>query len=94
MAFQAWAFFIFISSIVALNHRFGKTWDDEKHETERRRARTRARLARQKREEAEAHEAARKKRKEARAKRAQEQERLAEIRADKRRWIYGQHSVV
>ena len=92
MAFQAWTYILMFFSIVALNHRYGKSYEDTFAAKERRRARTQARMAKADAAEKEADEAARKKRREAREKRRKEQERMEGIKGKERVWVYGHHT--
>lgn len=89
MAFASWAYFILVASIVALNHKIGKPWDDERGEIERKKARTRERMRQAREAEKKASEEYKRKRCEARAKEKKEAERLARVRASERVWPYG-----
>ncbi|KAK5110766.1 hypothetical protein LTR62_005643 [Meristemomyces frigidus] len=89
MAFQAWAFFIFFTSLVALNHRFAQPYDEHKAAQTKRRARTHRRMAKRAEEELREREVMAQKRRERRKEREREEARLEAIRSKQRRWIYG-----
>ncbi|KAK3110731.1 hypothetical protein LTR53_014684 [Teratosphaeriaceae sp. CCFEE 6253] len=92
MAFQAWSYILLFFSLIALNHKYGKPYDDTRAADERRRARTLARMDEARAEAKAADAAARGKRKQARAARRREEERMGGIRGMERRWMYGHHS--
>ncbi|TKA37546.1 hypothetical protein B0A54_11504 [Friedmanniomyces endolithicus] len=89
MAFQAWTYILLFFSIVALNHRYGKSYEDASAATAHRRARTHARMAKTREEEKKADVAAKERRRVKREERRREEERLEGIRGRERRWMYG-----
>jgi flagellar biosynthesis/type III secretory pathway M-ring protein FliF/YscJ len=91
MAFGAWSYFLFITIIIAVNHKFAKPWDDHRDGKKKRRQRTRDRMTAREEAEEAAYQESKKKRREARQKRRFEEERLEEIRQQERRWMYGHH---
>ncbi|KAK0926266.1 hypothetical protein LTR29_017898, partial [Friedmanniomyces endolithicus] len=86
MAFQAWTYILLFFSIVALNHRYGKSYEDASAATAHRRARTHARMAKTREEEKKADVAAKERRRVKREERRREEERLEGIRGRERRW--------
>ncbi|KAK4951446.1 hypothetical protein LTR10_010421 [Elasticomyces elasticus] len=91
MAFQAWAYVLMFFGIVAMNHKYGESYEEVKARQERRRERTLTRMEKARAAENKADEEAKERRRMAREKRRQEEERLEAIREKERRWMYGHH---
>ncbi|KAH9828360.1 hypothetical protein Tdes44962_MAKER09374 [Teratosphaeria destructans] len=87
--FFSWLYALLFAGIIAVNHKYGKPYDEHKETLDRHKARTHARLRKHDEEEREAHEAMRRKRREARRMRREEAERYRERREGERRWVYG-----
>jgi len=86
---SAWLYGLLFTGIIALNHKFGKPYEDHKIRRKEQKERRKARYDKHREEERASLNKYKEKCREARRKEREEEERLRLARGRGRKWVYG-----